>query len=332
MVEDGGGGQLPAEQAAEFGAEGHGLPGVEAERGERARDVHGGDRKTQPVRDTGAQPPLQGGRGVGRVPRLAAEGALLARGGRRLDAGAVRHAGRGVRLRCAGPTAGLLAEAELDEPAGVRAYEQFADGDPDAEPRLKGAYGVQEPGVVESEFGQRPGTVRVGCGELPPGALGEGQGHRVGHPGSAVGGWQTGEAQRVPVHGPGFQVGRGHHTRRHDRQLQREQRGPGALALDLAAGGLRYGGVPDQGDGVRRDLVLLGEGGAQRGQYGTGILGAGTAQLLDQGELFAVRGGNPEGRPAAGPYGLAGTFGGEFDVVRGEVAPLHDHDVLEAVS
>lgn len=75
---------------------------------------------------------------MGRVRRLrlAEEDVPLPREGCRLDAGAVRRADGGALLRCTGPAVGLLAEAELDEPAGVRADEQFSDGDPDAEPRL----------------------------------------------------------------------------------------------------------------------------------------------------------------------------------------------------
>jgi hypothetical protein len=101
--------------------------------------------------------------------------------------------------------------------------------------------------------------------------------------------------------------------------------------LDLAAGRLRHAARGQQHDQVDGDLVLPGDGLADRAGEGLDVDRAGgrvAAELVrdDQAFRVAVR----EGRAAPGAQQRGGALGGELQVLRVVVAPADDDRVLAA--
>ncbi|MCF0085441.1 hypothetical protein B0E37_00480 [Streptomyces sp. MH192] len=301
VLEDRAGGEGAAGQRAEFGHELDGLPGVQAERGQRAGGVDRRRRQPQTVPDAPDQPLLD---------RL----------------GAVRHGGgRGGRRR--GVRGALRVEEQGEQRLHPWPDEQFAAGDAHAEPSLQLAHGGQQRRVVEVQFGERPpGDVR---GVVRRGDPGQGLGDRLDHALSAALGGQPGEPVRARHRVRGGRLVPGD-ARRHHRQPQVEEVPPARPALDLAAGRLVRRRASEEEDGVRGDLVRLGDGGAQPGQQRGRVLDAPALDLVGEDHPLGAVHLDGEDRAAARAQPGVGAFRRQLDVVRVVVAALHDDDVLGA--
>ncbi len=149
---------------------------------------------------------------------------------------------------------------------------------------------------------------------------------------------------RQPLHQPAGDVDGGEAMRRRSRLFiflpggQHGQRfiqegGAAGVSLDFAAGGFGDCSRVDENDGVRGDIVLAGNAGANGFQDGLGVcLVCFLTQFSHNGQLFGGGRIQGEGRHAAGADRCMALFNCAFDVLRVMVAPANDNQVLQAAS